>query len=159
LDFHRIRSLDYWLSFIKFNIVGLVGVLVNEGVLLLLVFGGMYYLYASAIAIEVSIISNFALNDFWTFRERRHGHIVTRMLKFNGLMLIGLVVNLVILFAGTAYLGISYAISNLVGIAAAFLLRYWLSIRFTWISKEEKSVEPSQPNGSLRAPAYLAKHG
>ena len=154
MDSRRMRSLDYWWSFIKFNIVGLVGVFVNEGVLLLLVFEGAYYLYASAVAIEVSIISNFVLNDLWTFRDRRHGHIVVRMLKFNGLMLIGLVVNLGILFAGTAYLGISYAISNLIGIAAAFILRYWLSIRFAWIKKEEESVEPSQSDGSLRAPAY-----
>jgi len=152
LGSRRMRSLDYWWSFIKFNIVGLVGVIVNEGVLLLLVFEGAYYLYASAVAIEVSIISNFVLNDLWTFRDRRHGHIVVRMLKFNGLMLIGLVVNLVILFAGTAYLGISYAISNLIGIAAAFILRYWLSIRFAWIKKEEESVEPSQSDGSLRPP-------
>ena len=143
MDFHRILTLDYWHSFIKFNVVGLVGVLVNEGVLLLLVFEGIYYLYASAVAIEVSIVSNFILNDFWTFRDRRHGHIVSRMLKFNGLMIIGLVVNLAILYAGTTYLGIVYAISNLVGIAAAFLLRYWLSIRFAWIKKEEESVVPA----------------
>ncbi len=143
MDLRRVRSLDYWLSFIKFDLVGLSGIVVNEGVLVLLVNGGMYLLYASAIAIEVSIISNFVLNDFWTFRDRRHGHIAVRMLKFNGLMLIGLVVNLGILFVGTAYLDLPYTIANLVGIGAAFLLRYWLSIRLTWIKKEEESVEPT----------------
>ncbi len=142
MDLQKIFTLGYWLRFIKFNTVGLVGVFVNEGILVLLSSQGIYYVYASAVAIEVSIISNFILNDFWTFHDRRHGHIVTRLMKFNGLMIIGLVVNLTILYAGTTYVGIFYAISNLVGIGAAFLVRYELSVRYAWIKKEEESIEP-----------------
>jgi len=142
LDMQRVLSLDYWRHFIKFNIVGLIGVVVNEGLLLLLSFGGIYYLYASAVAIEASIISNFVLNDFWTFRDRRHGHVAVRLLKFNGLMIIGLIANIAILYALTTYLGVHYGISNLVGIGAAFLLRYWLSVNFAWIKKEERLVQP-----------------
>ena len=142
MDMQRVLSLDYWRHFIKFNIVGLIGVVVNEGLLLLLSFGGIYYLYASAVAIEASIISNFVLNDFWTFRDRRHGHVAVRLLKFNGLMIIGLIANIAILYALTTYLGVHYGISNLVGIGAAFLLRYWLSVNFAWIKKEERLVQP-----------------
>ncbi len=142
MDFGKVLTLDYWRHFIKFNVVGLIGVAVNEGVLLLLAAGGYYYVYASAVAIEVSILSNFVLNDFWTFRDRRHGHMAVRLVKFNGLMVIGLVANLAILYALTTYAGIHIAISNLVGIGAAFLLRYWLSVRFAWIKEEERSVEP-----------------
>jgi len=140
-------SLGYWRRFIKFNLVGLTGVLVNEGLLVLLVSGGVYYIYASAVAIEVSIISNFVLNDLWTFRDRRHGHAAMRMLKFNGLMLVGLAVNLAILYLGTDFMSINYAVSNLVGIAVAFLVRYWLSVKYAWIKKEEESVQPPGPNG------------
>ena len=140
-------SLGYWRRFIKFNLVGLTGVLVNEGLLVLLVSGGVYYIYASAVAIEVSIISNFVLNDLWTFRDRRHGHAAMRMLKFNGLMLVGLGVNLAILYLGTDFMSINYAVSNLVGIAVAFLVRYWLSVKYAWIKKEEESVQPPGPNG------------
>ncbi len=152
MDLEKVLRLNYWLSFIKFNIVGLVGVFVNEGALLFLAFEGMYYVYASILAIEISIISNFVLNDFWTFRDRRHGHIVVRLLKFNGLMIVGLLVNLAILYAGTDYFAVPYAISNLFGIAAAFLLRYWLSVRFAWMKKEEASVEP-QPRPQPGAPS------
>ncbi len=134
---------ESWLRFVKFNIVGLSGVLVNEGVLLLLTLGGVYYVYASAVAIELSIISNFIFNDFWTFRERRHGRIITRLLKFNALMLVGLLVNLAILYAGTEFAGVNYALSNLAGIAGAFLVRYWLSVKYAWMKKEEESVNPS----------------
>ncbi|HKT22776.1 MAG TPA: GtrA family protein [Nitrososphaerales archaeon] len=144
MDSGKILTFDYWRHFIKFNVVGLIGVAVNEGVLLVLAAGGYYYLYASAVAIEVSILSNFVLNDFWTFRDRRHGRMAVRLVKFNGLMVIGLAANLAILYALTAYLGINIAISNLAGIAAAFLLRYWLSVRFAWMKKEEKSVQPPE---------------
>ena len=142
MDFRRIFQPEAWTQFVKFNLVGLSGVLVNEGVLLLFVSAGMYYLYASVVAIELSIISNFLLNDYWTFRERRHGHIAVRMLKFNALMIVGLLVNLLILYAGTELAGINYAVSNLVGIAGAFVVRYWLSVKYAWIKKEEQSVKP-----------------
>ena len=136
-------SLQYWERFVKFNVVGLSGVAVNEGVLVTLA-TLVYYVYASAIAIEISIVTNFILNDFWTFRDRRHGSFVSRFLKFNGLMLIGLAVNLAILYAGTNYLSVNYALSNLFGIGAAFLVRYWLSLRYAWIKKEEQSVVPTE---------------
>jgi dolichol-phosphate mannosyltransferase len=136
-------AFDYWRRFLKFNVVGVTGVVVNEGLLVLLASSGVYYLYASAVAIELSIISNFVLNDLWTFRDRRHGHVLARLGKFNGLMLVGLVVNLAILYAGTDYLGVNYAVSNLAGIAVAFLVRYWLSVRYAWIKKEAASAQPT----------------
>jgi dolichol-phosphate mannosyltransferase len=144
LDF-RVLTFDYWRHFIKFNIVGLAGIVVNEALLIVLKSEGYSLIVASIIAIEVSILSNFVLNDFWTFRDRRHGHVVVRLAKFNGLMIIGLVANLVILYAFTGYLGVQYTVSNLVGIGAAFLLRYWLSVKFAWIKREEESVEPPIP--------------
>jgi dolichol-phosphate mannosyltransferase len=137
-----IFTLAYFRSFIKFNIVGLTGVVVNEGLLIVLSSLGVYVLTASAIAIETSILSNFFLNDFWTFRDRRSGHIAVRLVKFNLLMFAGLVVNLAIIYAGTTYFGIHPALANLVGIAAAFLLRYQLSVKYAWM--REENIEGAQ---------------
>jgi len=135
-----IFSLAYLHHFIKFGIVGAIGVVVNEGLLILLYQSmGVYLLAASAIAIEISILSNFVLNDLWTFRDRRSGKAVVRLVKFNGLMLAGLVLNLAVLDAGTVYFGITAAVANLVGIAAAFVLRYALSVKYAWMRME--SVE------------------
>ena len=55
---------------IKFGVVGGSGVVVNLGVLAILRSLGFGDNLASALAIEVSIISNFILNDRWTFRDR-----------------------------------------------------------------------------------------
>ncbi len=132
----NIFSLAYWMRFIRFNIVGFTGIFVNEGLLLLLTANGMYYLYASAIAVEASILGNFILHDVWTFKDRRSGHILERLIRFNGLMMIGLALNLVILFALTEFLAINYLVSNLVGILIASVARYSMSVRWGWLHKK-----------------------
>ncbi len=137
-----IFSQAYHHHFIKFGIVGAIGVVVNEGLLILFQSMGVYFLTAGALAIEISIVSNFVLNDLWTFRDRRSGNAAARLVKFNVLMLAGLVVNLAVLDAGTAYFGLASAISNLIGIAAAFVLRYALSVKYAWMRVE--SVEEGQ---------------
>ncbi len=68
-----IFSLAYHHHFVKFAIVGAIGIVVNEGLLILIRSMGVYYLTAGAVAIEISILSNFVLNDLWTFRDRRTG--------------------------------------------------------------------------------------
>ncbi len=129
----RFLTLSYWARFIKFNIVGLTGVFVNQGLLILLTSAGLYYLHAGFIAVETSIITNFILNDLWTFRDRRSGHVLKRLVKFNILMLIGLTINLLILYALTDLASIHYTISNLIGIGVASLARYFMSLKWAWL--------------------------
>ena len=129
-------SLAYHHHFTRFAIVGAIGVVVNEGLLIAIKSTGVYFLTAGAVAIEISILSNFVLNDLWTFRDRRSGRADVRLVKFNALMLAGLVLNLAILYAGVDYFGMTPEIANLVGIAAAFFLRYALSVRYAWMRVE-----------------------
>ncbi|NHV96622.1 MAG: GtrA family protein [Thaumarchaeota archaeon] len=135
----KILTLRYWIRFIKFNIVGLTGVFVNEGILMLLTSLGLYYIYSSIVAIEISIISNFMLNDIWTFKDRRSGHILKRLVKFNILMLVGLVINLLILYVLTDLASLHYTISNLFGIGIASIARYLMSIKWAWLQPQKKA--------------------
>lgn len=57
-------------TLIKFGAVGALGVIVNLSVLAVMRQLGCSDTLASAIAIEVSILSNFALNERWTFKAR-----------------------------------------------------------------------------------------
>ena len=59
--------------FVKFGAVGATGVLVNLGTLALLRRMDVHTNAASAIAIELSILSNFLINHLWTFGDRRGG--------------------------------------------------------------------------------------
>ena len=58
-------------TFIKFAVVGLSGVIVNLGIFTLLLQANVNKYIASPISIEVSIITNFLLNNYWTFRSRK----------------------------------------------------------------------------------------
>jgi dolichol-phosphate mannosyltransferase len=145
-------TLSYYRSFIKFGIVGVIGVIVNEGLLILLQARGVYFLYAGTVSIEISILSNFFLNDLWTFKDRRSGNAAVRLLKFNLLMLAGLVANLAILDAGTTYLGLAVPVANLVGIAAAFFLRYALSVKYAWMREENVEGGQASPPKPLASP-------
>tara|TARA_B100000315_G_scaffold23990_1_gene20747 strand:+ start:2385 stop:4049 length:1665 start_codon:yes stop_codon:yes gene_type:complete len=126
-------SFNYWQRFMKFNLVGLIGVAVNELILILLAGQGMYYLFSGILAVEVAILSNFILNDAWTFKDRRSGHMLVRLLRFNSLMLIGLLINLIILFFITEYVGLHFTVSNLIGIGIASIARYFLSLKWAWL--------------------------
>lgn len=71
-------------TFIKFAVTGLIGAVVNLGLFQILLEFGVHALLASPIAIEVSIISNFLINNYWTFADRvMVGRYYIRGLKFN----------------------------------------------------------------------------
>jgi putative flippase GtrA len=61
--------------FMKFAAVGASGVVVNLGTLALLRLMQVHTNLASALAIEVSILSNFAINHLWTFGDRRGAEV------------------------------------------------------------------------------------
>lgn len=132
--------------FLKFATVGASGVVVNQGLLWFFTeIVGLYYLFSSAIGIETSIITNFILNEKWTFRDRSKGKkgILRRGAKFNTVSVAGLVINVSVLFACTEYLGIYYLTSNLIGIGAAFLWNYFVNLGWTW-KAEKKSLEKTR---------------
>ncbi len=121
---------------LKFTGVGLSGVIVNQGILWLLThFGGLRYYFSSLIAIETSIITNFLLNNYFTFADRRPGKktsFFTRLLKFNITCIAGAAIQWGVLLLLTEVFGVHYLISNLIGIIIAFIWNYLLSSIWTW---------------------------
>jgi len=124
------------LRFVKFCLVGGSGIGVNIGLLWLLTeLGGLPYIISAAISIESSIISNFMLNDFFTFHDRRSPGAksrLQRLLKFNLVSLAGMGINMGTLWLLTEVAGIYYLLSQLCGIAVAALWNYSLSTWWTW---------------------------
>lgn len=127
---------------LKFLIVGLIGIGVNEGLLALL---HIYYPVLeiiSPIAIEVSILSNYLLNAFWTFSDRstKGGRFssfsIYEMVKYNIVALGGLVINLGVLLLLSNY-GVQYLEANLVGIILGFIVNYIGSEKIVWRYKNK----------------------
>ena len=121
---------------IKFMLVGLSGVVVNEGVYWLLTrFGGLaaYDWLAVIIGIEVSIITNFILNDTFTFAKRRAGKsFMGRLLRFNLICVAGAVIQWGLFMLFTRLFGVYDLLSNFIGIVVAFLWNYFVNRNWTW---------------------------
>jgi len=116
---------------LKFAMVGALGIVVNEGLLHLLVTLGSPMPLASPVAIEASILNNFAWNELWTFKDRRTGKLTIRCLSFHGAVLLGALTNYITLLT-LAGLGLHYLMANLIGILLGFLVNYMLSETYVW---------------------------
>jgi dolichol-phosphate mannosyltransferase len=146
-------------TFIKFGIVGLSGVAVNLGMFTLLVSLGLNKYLASPAAVEISIISNFVLNNYWTFRWRRtKERIRIRGLKFHAVALVGMTVSFsTFVLLSLFFPRTSPQVHQLVAIAPAMLVNYFLNSYWTFRSNPGSSggaVAPattSLPMPSTRA--------
>ncbi|MCD6248646.1 MAG: GtrA family protein [Hadesarchaea archaeon] len=129
---------------VKFCLVGASGVGVNLGLLWVLTeYLNIYYLISAGFSIECSILTNFILNEFWTFSDRATDRsakmLASRMIKFNVISAGGLAINIVILGALTELFGIYYMVSALFGIAGATMWNYLANTSVTW---RRQSVNP-----------------
>jgi dolichol-phosphate mannosyltransferase len=115
----------------KFMAVGMSGVFVNMGAYTYLVGSGMQPAYASAVSVEASILSNFVLNDLWTFRDRRSGKVVIRLLLFHLSRLAGAIANVAAVALLTA-LGLDPIMSNILGIIIGVAVNFYTSDRVVW---------------------------
>ena len=122
--------------FIKFLLVGASGVVVNLGAQF--VFKDLVNItlpIAVAAAIEISIVSNFLLNDKFTFRDRLsagESNIFARLLKFNGVSLVGAGVQYAITLVLAITIGLHHLPSALVGIVVATMINYLVNNWWTW---------------------------
>jgi dolichol-phosphate mannosyltransferase len=121
--------------FLKFIGVGLSGTIVNIGVLRLVDIFTNWSGYVALIpGIEVSIITNFLLNDYFTFADRRTGKarsFLARLGKYNLVSLSGAAINYTIA-AILISIGLNIYLSDFIGIIVAFLWNYLFSTLWTW---------------------------
>ena len=120
-----LRLNDYRL--LLFGMVGLSGVVVNEGIAFLL--HPYLPLYAVFIlSTETSIITNFLLNHKFTFKKRTR--LTKALPRYNLIALTGLIINVSIALYLSLF--IEYLLANFIGILIAFVFNYVLSERFAW---------------------------
>ncbi len=130
------RSSGEFARFIKYCLVGASGVIVDEGVFWMLIhFAGLFNIVAAALSAEVAIITNFTLNNYFTFADRRlpgAKAFLVRLVKFNLVSLIGIGLKLAVFWLLTHIFGTCDLFFNLCGIAVATLWNYLMNIWWTW---------------------------
>lgn len=121
-------------EFIRFCIVGASGVLVNLGIYILLTrLFGIRLEIASPIAIETSILSNFALNHIFTFRKRQtETRLITKLARFHIASGLAGATNYLVLLGLVHLAGLWDILANLAGIAVGTLINYYINSRWTW---------------------------
>ena len=116
---------------LRFGIVGLSGVAINLAVLRL-VFGVLHWppFLASALAVEVSVVSNFFWNNRWTFQQSDVS--LRRFARFNLASLGGLAITSGIFTLLLAHTPLPYLVADLIAIAAATAWNFAASVLWTW---------------------------
>jgi len=131
----RWRSVARWM---KFNLVGAVGIGVQLAALWFLTSLGVGYLYATALAVEGAVLHNFMWHERFTWADRSVGpgrEIATRLLRFNlsnGALSIGGNLLLMRWLVGEAHIGA--LIANLISIAACSIMNFLVSDRWVFRS-------------------------
>ncbi|MEA2053544.1 MAG: glycosyltransferase family 2 protein [Candidatus Thermoplasmatota archaeon] len=124
------------MRFVKFGLVGGSGVLVNLGLLWLITERfGMFYLFSASIAIELSILSNFILNDLWTFHDRgKKGmkNAFRRFLKFNLISSPAFPMQLGIMGLLKEFFGYYYMWAAFIAIVIVFIWNFAANNLWTW---------------------------
>ena len=103
---------------------------------------GLYYLFASLLSIELSVINNFIWNDLWTWGDRPKSGgwgYFKRLLKYNLSASVAAVIgNLSVLAVLKEQFGWHYLLANLVGIGVAVVINYVVNDRWTFRDKQEE---------------------
>ena len=125
--------------FLRFNLVGAIGIAVQLGALALLRWAGMHYLVATALAVEAAILHNFLWHERYTWSDRASIGARQRMVRLvrfhltNGA--VSLVGNVVLMRGLVGAMHVPVIPANLIAITACWLLNFVLSDRVVFTAE------------------------
>ena len=127
------RSGARWM---KFNLVGGVGIGVQLSALWLLTASGAGYLLATALAVESAVLHNFVWHERFTWVDRRNGcrlQSVVRLLRFNfSTGAVSIVGNLLLMRLLVGQVHLRPMLANMIAIAACSVLNFIVSDRWVF---------------------------
>src|SRR5215203_4724961 len=136
----------------KFLLVGASGVLVNMVTLIVLAeYFDANKVIAWMFAVGVSILSNFLLNNAFTWRDIRHSsriHFFLRGVLAYPVAVMGIGANFAVWYPLVKYVSDAfpyYALFNLLGIAAGTSVNFILSSQLVFRPSTPKSLDPHAP--------------
>lgn len=118
--------------FLLYGLVGIVAMLVDFLCLYTLteVFH-YYYLYSLVGAYFVAALVNYSLQKKVTFKCKKNNYC-RQFLQFFLVGLVGLLINMVIVYAGTEYFGLWYIYGKVIATFVAFLWNFTMNKFFTF---------------------------
>ena len=129
--------------FVKFLIVGTIGFIINTVVLEILVKAGIRPSIAGGTGAELAIISNFILNNLWTFKEYKITsikQIPKKFIIFNATAFGSVVIQTVTIEIGTRIFGMQiYRVFYVLGVGIGLIWNYIMYNRIVWQTHKKKS--------------------
>lgn len=122
-------------KYVRFAFIGAFGAITNTLLLYLITeFLGIHYLVSAAIATECTIIMVFFLNNQFTFDNTKGGtrQLLDGIVRSNLVRIVGISVQLSLLFALTEFLGLYYIVSNILAIFVASIFNFLGEKQFNW---------------------------
>ena len=96
---------------------------------------GLNYIVGATIAIEITIICSYVLNNAWTFRASRNTGVsdyLTGLLKTNLVRGTAIPIQLGVLAALVEWGGMMYLVANVIAIVVSGIYRFALDSQWTW---------------------------
>ncbi|HEV7474488.1 MAG TPA: GtrA family protein [Pyrinomonadaceae bacterium] len=128
---------------IKFNVVGLLGFLLQSGALFLLTHNAraIGYLAATALAVELAVLNNFFWHQRWTWNDRpstNSKETWRRLARFNLTTgLVSITGNLVLMSILVGRVGLPVAGANVVTVAGCSVVSFFLADRVAFSFQAE----------------------
>ncbi|GAA0281337.1 GtrA family protein [Halobacterium noricense] len=97
--------------------------------------GRLNYLVGAVVAIEITIVLSYVLNNAWTFRRYRNSgtaDFLVGLLKTNVIRGSAIPLQVGVLFALVEWRAVPYLLANAFAILVSGLYRYVLDARWTW---------------------------
>jgi putative flippase GtrA len=142
----------------KYTVVGAIGTGVKVGALVLLHDTcGLGALAATALAVELSTLHNFAWHMGWTWRDRSRGlgarEIAARLLRFHlGNGAVALAVNMICVPLLTGA-GFSYAVAGVLATIAGGVVNF--AVAGLWVFTRRAPAPAAVPRDACRGPATI----
>jgi dolichol-phosphate mannosyltransferase len=133
----RVRIFDSKVV-IKFAVVGTIGFIINTTGLEFFVALNIHPAISAGLGAEMAIISNFLLNNFWTFKHRKiqNNKLIYKFFQFNMTSFGAVTIQSMSVWTGTIIFGLNtYRIFYIIGIAIGLFWNYLMYSRVIWSKK------------------------
>lgn len=130
----RIQSIIHG-SFGKFCVVGGIGFIINTVILELFVRLHIHPSIGSAVGAECAIISNFLLNNNWTFKKQsiKGNGKFGKFIQFNTTSLGAILIQTLTVWIGSILFGVhGYRYYYILGVAIGLVWNYWMYSHVIW---------------------------
>lgn len=141
INLAKIRFGKYY-EFVRYGFVGFLGIIINLGMYIFLTRYIQWSIEAAApVAIEISVIFNFLLNDLWHSNIRRESRgLFSRLFRYHKISALGATTNYIVLLLLVYKFFVHDITANFIGIVVSIFINYGMNAFYSWKELNKENV-------------------